>query len=150
MDIRRARAQDVPQLLTLIRRYWDFEGITGFVALRIELMLKELIAHPGERGLVWVAESERTLHAYLIAMVLMSIEHQGLMGEVDELFVMPEARCQGVGARLLAAMEADLLQRGCVRLQLQLAVGNSSGRAFYARQGYAPRAGYALLDKPLR
>ncbi len=150
MDIRRARAHDAPQLLTLIRRYWDFEGIKGFAALRMELMLKELIAHPGERGLVWVAESQQTLRGYLIAVLLLSIEHQGLMAEIDEFFVLPEERRQGVGARLLAAMEADLVQRGCVRLQLQLALGNARGRAFYERQGYAPRAGYALLNKPLR
>ncbi len=150
MDIRRARADDVPQLLALIRRYWDFEGIAGFAALRIEVVLEDLTKHPGERGLVWVAESDRALLGYLIVVLLMSIEHQGLMGEIDEFFVMPEARCQGTGARLLAAMEADLVERGCVRLQLQLALENSRGRSFYARQGYAPRAGYALLDKPLR
>jgi GNAT superfamily N-acetyltransferase len=83
-------------------------------------------------------------------MLLMSIEHQGLMGEVDELFVLPEERSCGIGARLLAAAEAELSQRGCVRLQLQLASGNTRGRAFYERCGYASRAGYQLLDKALR
>jgi GNAT superfamily N-acetyltransferase len=150
MDIRRARPDDIPQLLTLIRRYWDFEGIAGFAALRIELLLKELLAHPGERGFVWVAESERTLRGYLIAVLLLSVEHQGLMGELDELFVLPEARSCGIGARLLAAAEGELLQRGCVRLQLQLASSNTRARAFYERRGYAARAGYRLLDKPLR
>src|SRR5690349_3477385 len=46
MDIRPAHAEDIPQLLALIRRYWDFEGIPGFVALRIELLLKELLGRP--------------------------------------------------------------------------------------------------------
>jgi GNAT superfamily N-acetyltransferase len=79
----------------------------------------------------------------------MSIEHQGLMGEIDEFFVVPEARLRGTGAQMLAAAEAELTQRGCVRLQLQLGTGNARARAFYEGQGYAPRAGYALLDKPL-
>jgi GNAT superfamily N-acetyltransferase len=150
MDIRRARAEDIPQLLALIRRYWDFEGIAGFAALRIELVLQELLGRPGERGFVWVAEAQRTLRGYLIAMLVMSVEHQGLMGEIDELFVLPEERCCGIGARLLAAAEAELLQHGCVRLQLQLATGNTRARAFYERRGYAARAGYRLLDKCLR
>ena len=71
-------------------------------------------------------------------------------GEIDELFVLPEVRSQGTGAGLLAAAEADLLRRGCVRLQLQLATGNVRARSFYERLGFAARAGYGLLDKPLR
>jgi ribosomal protein S18 acetylase RimI-like enzyme len=150
MEIRRARVQDIPRLLALIRRYWDFEGIEGFAALRLELVLKELLAHPGERGSVWLAESHGALIGYLIVVLVMSVEHQGLIGEIDELFVLPEARSQGAGAALLAAAEAELLQRGCVRLQLQLAHGNTRARAFYERLGFAARAGYALLDKALR
>lgn len=150
MDIRCARADDIPQLLTLIRRYWDFEGIGGFAALRIELLLKELLTHRPERALLWVAESQGALVGYLIVMLLMSIEHQGLMGEIDELFVLPEARSCGVGTRLLAAAEAELLRHGCVRLQLQLATANSRARPFYERHRFAARDDYQLLDKPLK
>jgi GNAT superfamily N-acetyltransferase len=150
MDIRRAHAQDIPQLVALIRRYWDFEGIAGFAALRIEVLLEELLAKPAERGLIWVAESQRALVGYLIAVLLLSLEHGGLMAEIDELFVLPEARACGTGSALLSAAEADLAQRGCVRLQLQLATANGRGRAFYERKGYGERAGYRLLDKALR
>jgi GNAT superfamily N-acetyltransferase len=149
MDIRRARPGDIPQLLVLIRRYWDFEGIAGFAALRIELVLKELLEGPVARGSIWVAESQGTLAGYLIVVLVMSVEHQGLMGEIDELFVLPEARAHGTGTRLLAAAEAELAQRGCLRLQLQLASGNRPARAFYERLGFAARSGYELLDKPL-
>jgi ribosomal protein S18 acetylase RimI-like enzyme len=150
MDIRPARPDDIPQLLLLVRRYWDFEGIKGFTALRIELVLKELLTGAAAPGAIWVAETQGGLTGYLIVVLVMSVEHQGLMGEIDELFVMPEARSQSTGARLLAAAEAALVQRGCVRLQLQLASGNARARAFYERLGFAARAGYGLFDKPLR
>ena len=150
MDIRFARAGDIPQLLMLIRRYWDFEGIEGFAALRLELVLKELLTHRPERGLIWIAESQQALVGYLIVVLLMSVEHQGLMGEIDEFFVLPEARSCGIGTKLLAAAEEELRQHGCVRLQLQLAAANSRARPFYERHGFATRAGYELLDKPLK
>ena len=149
MDIRRAKPDDIPQLLSLIRRYWDFESIEGFAALRIELVLKELLEGSLPRGSIWVAESQGALAGYLIVVLVMSVEHQGLMGEIDELFVLPESRGHGLGARLLAAAEAELAQRGCVRLQLQLAIGNRRARSFYERLGFGARAGYVLLDKPL-
>ena len=149
MDVRPACLTDIPRLLTLIRRYWDFEGIADFAALRIELVLKQLLSGPTAPGAIWVAESEGVLVGYLIVVLVLSVEHQGLMGEIDELYVLPEARLRGIGAQLLAAAEAQLTRRGCVRLQLQLGTGNARARAFYEERGYAPRAGYELLDKPL-
>jgi GNAT superfamily N-acetyltransferase len=148
MEVRAATAADVPALLALVRRYWDFEGIGGFNALRVELTLQRLLAEP-RLGAIWLAGSQGRLSGYLVAVCVLSIEHQGLMAEIDEFFVLPEARGQGIGARLLAAVEQALAARGCVRLQLQLGVGNEPARGFYARRGYAPRSGYELLDKPL-
>ena len=148
-NIRPAVAGDIPALLALVRRYWDFEGIEGFTALRVEMVLQRLLADP-RLGLVWIAEAEGRLQGYLVAVLVLSVEHQGLMAEIDEFFVIPEARSRGIGGRLLAAAEEALAARGCVRLQLQLAIANSDGRAFYERRGYAGRAGYELLDKSLR
>ena len=105
MDIRPANPADVPALLALVRRYWDCEGIAGFEALRVELVLQQLLASTGSRGAIWVAELEGSLLGYLIVVLVVSIEHKGLMGEIDEFFVLPEARSRGVGAALLAAAE---------------------------------------------
>lgn len=146
--IRPAAGGDIPQLLSLVRRYWEFEGIAGFSALRVELTLQELLAEP-RLGAAWVAEEREQLLGYLIAVRVLSVEHQGIMAEIDELFVLPEERSRGVGARLLAAAEAALAKQGCVRLQLQLGMANETARAFYERRGYAAREGYRLLDKAL-
>jgi GNAT superfamily N-acetyltransferase len=148
MIIRTAVASDVPPLLSLVRRYWEFEGIAGFDALRVELLLQRLVGSPG-LGEIFVAVNGAQLCGYLALVHVFSLEHGGLMAEIDELFVLPAARAQGVGGRLLAAAEQALRQRGCVRLQLQLGVANAAARSFYERRGYGGRAGYQLLDKPL-
>ncbi len=82
---------------------------------------------------------------YLTVVLVMSVEHGGLMGEIDEFFVLPEERSRGTGARLLAAAEETLARRGCVRLQLQLGTANTRGRAFYQRHGYDRRSGLRAL-----
>lgn len=146
--IRAAARGDIPQLLALVRRYWEFEEIAGFSALRVELTLQQLLAE-ARLGSVWVAEDGGRLVGYLIAVRVLSVEHQGIMAEIDEFFVLPEARSGGVGARLLAAAESALASAGCVRLQLQLGVANAGARAFYERRGYGTRDGYRLLDKAL-
>lgn len=148
MHVRAATSRDIPQLLSLVRRYWEFEQIEGFVALRVELTLRRLLTE-GHLGGAWVAEGDAGLTGYLLAVLVLSVEHGGLMAEIDEFFVLPEARSQGLGARLLEAAETALAGRGCLRLQLQLATGNAAGRAFYERHGYRGRDGYRLLDKAL-
>ncbi len=146
--VRAANAADVPALLALVRRYWEFEGLTDFQALRIETLLQRLIAEPA-RGAVFIATSAAAPVGYLVLVYVLSLEHGGLMGEIDELYVEPAARAQGSGAALLAAAEAELRARRGVRLQLQLAAGNAAARSFYERRGFRSRAGFALFDKPL-
>jgi GNAT superfamily N-acetyltransferase len=148
MNVRGAQPVDIPQLLSLVRRYWEFEAIEGFEALRVELTLKQLLTDP-RLGAAWVADDHGQLLGYLIAVRVLSVEHGGLMAEVDELYVLPQARGRGLGAQLLATAEAALAASGCVRLQLQLGVANEAARTFYARHGYVARDGYRLLDKTL-
>jgi GNAT superfamily N-acetyltransferase len=148
MRIRRAALPDIPQLLRLVRRYWEFEGLTHFGALKVELVLKHLVANESA-GAVWVAEDGAGLAGYLILVFVVSVEHGGLMAEIDELYVCEGQRARGTGGGLLAACEREVRRRGCMRLQLQIALANEAARGFYARRGFSPRAGYTLLDKPL-
>ena len=62
MNIRPAASSDIPALLAPVRRYWHFEGIEGFTALRMELVLQRLLGDP-RWGLIWVAESEGQLQS---------------------------------------------------------------------------------------
>jgi len=148
MAIRRAAPPDVPQLLTLVRRYWEFEGLRDFDALRTEVVLEGLV-NEESRGAIWVADEDGRLAGYLILVFVVSVEHGGLMAEIDELYVCEADRARGTGGRLLAACEEELRRRHCVRLQLQIGLDNEAARAFYGRRGFAARAGYTLLDKPL-
>ena len=96
-----------------------------------------------------MAEAEALL-GYLVAVSVLSLEHGGLMAEIDEFFVLPAGARAGRRAALLAAPEAALRTRR-VRLQLQLGVtATQRARASMSAAGYRGRAGYALLDKPLR
>ena len=135
-------------LAALVERYWEFESIGGFDRPRIESLLGSLLTAPN-LGACWVSETQGRLSGYLVAVFMLSLEHGGLMAEIDEIFVLPERRSAGLGAMLVAEAERDLAARGLLRLQLQLGVGNDAARRFYARHGFQRRAGYELLDKAL-
>lgn len=146
--IRQATPADLPSIASLVERYWEFEGIGDFQRPRIESLLGQLLTAP-DRGAIWVAETDLRPCAYLLAVFMFSLEHGGLMAEIDEFFVLPELRSTGIGAQLLAAAERDMAARGLRRLQLQLGVENHRGRGFYCRHGFLARCGYELLDKCL-
>jgi GNAT superfamily N-acetyltransferase len=149
MLIRLAVTADIAGVASLAEQYWEFESIRGFDRPRIETLLLRLLAEP-ERGACWVAEADGRLCGYLLAVFMFSLEHGGLMAEIDEVFVSAQKRSLGVGARLVARAESDLGLRGLVRLQLQLGVDNHRARAFYERHGFRRRAGYELFDKALQ
>ena len=149
MPVRLAAMADVAGIAALAERYWEFEGIGGFDRPRIESLLGKLIS-ARQLGACWVAEADGRLCGYLVAVFMLSLEHGGLMAEIDEVFVSPDMRSAGLGSLLVTTAEHALAERGLCRLQLQLGAANERGRIFYERHGFRPRAGYHLLDKPLR
>ena len=146
--IREARPGDEAAIASLMSQYWAFEQIEGFLEPRA-VALTGWLLRDSNMGRGWLATESGRPVGYLLAVFVFSLELGGLMAEIDEFFIVPEARSRGTGAALLATAEAGLRTAGCVHLQLQLGVANESARRFYRRQGYARRAGYELLDKPL-
>jgi ribosomal protein S18 acetylase RimI-like enzyme len=59
-------------------------------------------------------------------------------GTVENLYVVPEARNDGIGAALLAAAEDVLRDRGATVVSLDVMADNEAARRFYREQGYDP------------
>jgi len=145
--IEKAGKRHIPELLGLVRRYWEFEGLKGDEG-RIAAALEALLDLP-DRGGAWLARVDGMAAGYLLAVYVYSLEHLGLTAEIDEFFVLPEYRTRGLGSGLLQAAEAEFAELDCTNVALQLARDNHAARAFYHRHGYAERAGFELLDKML-
>lgn len=58
-------------------------------------------------------------------------------GIVENLYVVPDRRGEGIGSDLLAAAEERLFDRGCDVIALEVMAGNKRAREFYRRRGYA-------------
>ena len=62
--------------------------------------------------------------------------YEGHRGWVNYLAVDPEHQRNGIGRRMMAAIEGKLLAMGCPKINLQVRTGNQSALNFYERIGY--------------
>jgi ribosomal protein S18 acetylase RimI-like enzyme len=141
--IREASSSDTGELLPLIEAYWHHEAIAGYEGARLRRQLEAFLSTPAY-GRGWLATRTGVAVGYLLCSFVYSLEHGGLMAEIDEFFVGAPHRRQGIGQALLARARSSLAALGCVCLQMQVADGNAQARDFYTRQGFEEKSGYRL------
>ena len=147
--VRAATADDALALCSMMREYWEFEGIPHFDSARISTLLQTALS-PGGGAYAWLAkDAENQPLGYLFAVTQISMEYGGITAEIDELYVRQQFRGAGLGVALLNQAEQSLRTLAVCCLQLQLATDNLEAREFYRRHAFKRRAGYELWDKRL-
>jgi GNAT superfamily N-acetyltransferase len=68
-----------------------------------------------------------------------NVWYDGPVALLDELYVVPERRGQGIGTRLLKAAEAECARRGGRLLEINVDGEDTDARRFYERHGYTNR-----------
>ncbi len=76
-----------------------------------------------------------------------NVWYEGRVGLLDELYVVPGLRGQGVGSALLAAAESVTRERGGELLEINVDGQDTDARRFYERHGY--RNSEAGQDQPI-
>jgi GNAT superfamily N-acetyltransferase len=129
-----ARADDVPTILDLIRALGAYERMSGEVVATEESLREWLfgerpaaevvLAHAGE-GVVGFALFFHNFSTFL--------GRPGLY--LEDLFVVPEWRGQGIGRRLMVHLAAIAVSRGCGRMEWAVLDWNEAAIGFYERMG---------------
>ncbi len=143
-----ATLDSIPVLVELMRQYWEFEQIRGFSTQHAEVLLSAFLRQT-DLGRGWIVLDDRQVLGYLLCSRVFSFEHGGPTAAIDELYVVAEARSQGVGQLLVQTAETQMRQIGCVHIEMEVAAKNFRAQQFYSRLGFASRAGYAMMHKAL-
>ena len=107
-----------------------------------ELPLNRLDQHRRGGSTYLVAwEGRRPVGHGLIAWPAPELEDP-TVPELQDVYVAPERRRQGIGAALTAAAEREAAHRGFDRLMVAVATDNTDARRLYERAGYVD-AGFA-------
>lgn len=105
------------------------EGIAGAV--------HGMLADP-RRGFILVARDGAAVTGLAYVSFTWSLEHGGLTSWLEELYVLPGRRDQGIGrALLLAALDAARAA-GCAATDLEVDAAHRRAERLYEREGFHP------------
>jgi GNAT superfamily N-acetyltransferase len=139
LTIRRADRgeRDVALITPLFDSYRQFYGVapdpqaaTAFI--RDRLQAKESVIFLAEAG----AEGAREPVGFVQLFPSFSSVAACRIWVLNDLFVAPDARGQGVGRALLEAARQHAVQTGAKRLTLETMTENRAARSLYEEQGY--------------
>ncbi|MGE0713205.1 MAG: N-acetyltransferase family protein [Planctomycetota bacterium] len=134
--MRRARVDDVEQILALIRELADYEREPDAVrATPDDLRRDGFGPDPAFEALLAEVEGEGVVGLALYFGNYSTWEgRRGIY--LEDLYVRPAARRRGVGRALLAALAAEVRRRGGARLDLSVLDWNQPARDVYAALGF--------------
>lgn len=135
-SLKQAQPDDVPLLLSLIRAYYEFDGIS-FHEERTQRALGRLLCDPS-LGRAWIIRSGASRVGYVLLTFGFDLEFGGPVATITEFFILPDYRRMGLGTKVIRFLEDTCRELGICYLELQVERDNVDAQGFYAKQGFVP------------
>lgn len=146
--VRPAMLADVPALVELMTEFYDesdYELDPDWATAAFTTLLSDV-----SLGAIWIADVDGQPAGHIVLTVRFTMEHGGHSGYIDDLFVRPNYRRQGVAKALLGTLIEECRWRGCLSLHVEVGDDNDAAQALYARHGLAATGdGRVLLSTSL-
>jgi GNAT superfamily N-acetyltransferase len=134
LHIAPARPGDVELIVTLIRELAEFERLLHEVRIAPDDLRRDLFgARPYAEAVIARVGDEAVGFALWFHNYSTFLAKPGLY--LEDLFVLPEWRGQGVGRRLLSHLARIAVARGCGRMEWSVLDWNEPAMGFYRKLG---------------
>src|SRR5688500_4243518 len=131
--IERADLADIPALVELMGRFYAESSYAldrEWAAASFAQLLRD-----EARGAVWMARRGTEPAGHVVLTLKHSMEFGGLVGVIDDLFVRPEFRRQGVGSALLSALLGASRKLSVAAIHVEVGPGNIAALRLYQALG---------------
>ena len=129
-----AAIADLTTLLELVEEFHQHEKLPFDATLDREVLRHFLTDE--SFGRAWLIEQDDAVIGYLVLTLSFSVEYRGRDAFIDELYLRPQYRGQGIGTQLLAFAEAACRRLKVRALHLEVHIENPDAQRFYHRAGY--------------
>ena len=133
--IRRASARDLDALVRLAVAFRDHLGQSTPSEAEFHASMAALVRDAGTEFFL-ACDGQGAVLGYVQARYRYSAWTSALEAELEDVFVVPEARRRGVGGRLVAFATARATARGCRAMGLNTNERNADALALYGRMGF--------------
>ncbi len=132
--IRPARLGDEHALFSLIQALAEYENLSSAVTGSAERLARDLFGpHPGAEAMLVEIQDRPVAFALFFHNYSTFLTQRGLY--LEDIFVLPQHRRQGIGKALLGAVAKIAQARGCGRLEWSVLDWNVSAIDFYRSLG---------------
>jgi GNAT superfamily N-acetyltransferase len=135
---------DLAALEAMVRAYYLEDGHPFHEDRQLPALRQLAAGEELARG--WMVEIEGSARGYAILTISFSLETGGRDGFIDEIFLEPDLRNQGLGRRLLTLIEDEARALGLQRLYLEVERHNPAIR-LYERAGYEDHERYLMSKR---
>ncbi|MDV5169014.1 GNAT family N-acetyltransferase [Photobacterium rosenbergii] len=139
-------------LLKLVEELFDYEVLPKKKE-QTQQAIQHLLTNP-ELGQAWFIEvdndGEKLIAGHIIISYSFSLEHGGRVGLIDQFYLKPEWRQQGIGTALIPQIEAHAASAGVHALSLEVNIGNKGARKFYEKHDFVPRRQFCMMTKVIK
>lgn len=132
--VRQASLKDMDAMIELLRALFAIETDFRFDSDKQRAGLTALLQTPAACALV--AEREQQVVGMCTAQLLVSTAEGGLKALIEDVAVIDGCRRQGIGTKLLAAIEQWAVKQGAKRLDLLADKRNAPALGFYQQLGW--------------
>lgn len=142
-----ATMKNIQKLIPLVRefyRHFDYPYDRHHKTVVVRHLIRDRSA-----GRLWLIEDKGRFVGYVLLAFSFSLEFNGRIAFIDELFVVSTARRKGVGAKALELVEKACVRLGINALRLETEAHNNRATALYLRSGYLDH-GRHLMTKELK
>ncbi|MEY2729894.1 MAG: hypothetical protein RL584_1020 [Pseudomonadota bacterium] len=134
MPIRNAQAADAPTLVALINELAAFEQLSHLVSVTPQSLAQHLFGpQPAAQCVVFEQGTEIVAFALFFHNFSTFLGQPGLY--LEDLYVRPAYRGQGIGRSLLVHLAGLARDRGCGRFEWSVLDWNANAIAFYEKLG---------------
>lgn len=97
-------------------------------------ILEQNLTNP--RHIYLIAERDGKSIGFLSCHCQYLLHHGGLIGEIEEMFVMPEFRSQKTGSQLLEELTLIAYEKGVLQIEVTSNIKRASAHRFYLQNGF--------------
>lgn len=145
IQFRLANREDLDLLLDFMQRFYAIDNYDFDEPIARQTM-QTLIEDPS-LGRVWLIYSAQQPAGYIALTFGYSLEFRGRDSFIDEFFLLPAFRGQGLGTKTLDFVFEQARQLGIKAVHLEVEAHNEAGNALYRKMGFELHAQRAIMSK---